>query len=260
LAFALCLLVDARELPNVTDESAAEDFYAVLGLSRDCTQLQIRDAYRAMVRQYHPDLNHGDVKAGARSQVLNAAYEVLSDPAQRHAYDRELDRASQAAAPKRGAKIENNIKEEVRLRIEEFLAGTTVSLTIKDPANRRGTETYRVNIPALTAPGTRLRIPREQTEGQVELHLKALPSFRYKVRGSDLRTDLRIRAQRAEHGGTEMIDRPIGGKIGLTIPKRVQRGAIIRLPGEGMPRPHGGRGDLLVRITYRPEVRIARGR
>ena len=244
----------------MANDSPAEDHYATLGLSRDCTPLQIRDAYRVLARKYHPDLNQNDREAGARSQTLNAAYEVLSDPGRRRTYDRELELASQQAAPKGRAKIEHNIKKEVRLRIEDFLRGTTLTLTVKDPANASGAETYRVIIPAQTAPGTRLRVPRQDSPGHVELHLRALPGYRFKVRGADLRTDLRISAQRAEQGGTEMIGRPTGGMIRLTLPKRVKRGEIIRLAGEGMPRPRGGRGDLLVRITYRPEVRVTRSR
>ncbi len=241
-------------------EIPAEDHYAVLGLSRDCTPLQIRDAYRVLARRFHPDLNKGDPDATARSQILNAAYETLSDPARRRAYDRELNHVSQAAAPKRSTRIEHNIKEEIRLPIEDFLRGTTVNVTVKDPANAGDVETYRVAIPALTAPGARLRVPRRDGEGFVELRLKPLPGFRFKVHGSDLRTDLRISAQRAEQGGTEMIARPTGGMLRLTIPKRVKRGEIVRVSGDGMPKPRGGRGDLLVRITYRLEMRITRNR
>jgi DnaJ-class molecular chaperone len=42
------------------------------------------------------------------------------------------------------------------------------------------------------------------------------------------------------------------------IPAGVSRGEVLRLAGQGLPKPRGGRGDLLVRITYRPEVRITR--
>jgi DnaJ-class molecular chaperone len=232
----------------------------VLGLSRDCTQLQIRDAYRVLARQLHPDLNRGDADATKRSQVLNAAYETLSDPARRGAYDRELDRASQASAPRRGARIDRNIKEELRLPIEDFLRGTTVNVAIKDPANAGGEEMYRVAIPPMTAPGSRLRVPRRGGEGFIELRLKPRSGFRLKSSGADLKTDLRISAHRAEQGGTETVERPTGGIVRVTIPKRVKRGEIIRIAGEGMPKLRGGRGDLLVRISYRPEVRVTRAR
>ena len=237
-----------------------ENHYAVLGLDRDCSALQIRDAYRLLAKRHHPDLNANSEEARMRTEELNAAYEILRDPVRRRAYDRALDQASQAAAPGRGAKIEQNITQEVRLRIDDFLRGTAIEVQVNDPANPAGRETYRVEIPALTAPGTRLRVPRRGTPGFVQIRLKALPGFRFKARGADLRTDLRISAQRAEQGGTEMVERPTGGMIRLTIPKRVKRGEVIRLPGEGMPKARGGRGDLLVRITYRPEVRVSRAR
>ncbi len=240
--------------------TTSENHYAVLGLDRDCSALQIRDAYRLLAKRHHPDLNANSEEARLRTEALNAAYEILRDPARRRAYDRALDQASQAAAPGRGAKIEQNITQEVRLRIDDFLRGTSIDVQVNDPANPDGPEKYRVEIPAMTAPGARLRVPRRGARGFVQLRLKALPGFRFKVRGSDLRTDLRISAQRAEQGGPEMIERPTGGMIRLTIPKRVKRGEVVRVSGEGMPKPRGGRGDLLVRIAYRPEVRVSRAR
>ncbi len=240
----------------------SSNHYALLGLSRECTQTQVRDAYRLLAKRYHPDLNRQDTQARLRTQELNAAYEILRDPARRRAYDRELDHASQAVAPGRGEKIEHNISQEVYLRIDDFLRGTALDVQVKDPANPGAAESYRVEIPPLTAPGTRLRLPRSGTaaKGVVQLRLRPLPGFRFKVRGSDLRTDLRISPQRAEQGGSEMIERPSGGMLRLTIPAKVKRGEIIRVPGEGMPKPRGGRGDLLVRIAYRPEVRVSRAR
>jgi DnaJ-class molecular chaperone len=47
--------------------------------------------------------------------------------------------------------------------------------------------------------------------------------------------------------------------VRVTIPAGVTRGAVLRVPGEGLPKPRGGRGDLLVRVTYRVEVKISRG-
>ncbi|MDQ6860780.1 MAG: DnaJ domain-containing protein [Verrucomicrobiota bacterium] len=236
--------------------------YETLGLDRSCTAAQIRDAYRQLAKRYHPDVNQNAAGDRARIQALNASYEILSDPARRLRYDGDLDLASRSAARGSAAKIERNVKQEVRLRLQDFFNGASIEVQVRDPANASGAETYRVQIPPGSAPGSRLRVRRDASAGGgvVELQLKAMPSFRFKMRGSDLRCDLRISSQRAEHGGSEMVECPTGGAIRVQIPPRVKRGEVIRLAGEGMPKARGGRGDLLVRITYRPDVRVTRTR
>ena len=245
-----------------TLNAAVLNHYTVLGLQRDCSRAEIRDAYRRLAKRYHPDLNQNSVEGRHRTEALNSAYEILSDPARRRAYDRELEEASRSAAPGRGVKIERNVRQDVMLRIEDFLRGTTLDVHLKDPANASGAEVYQLRVPAGTAPGARFRLPRSASSdgGFVELRVKVLPGFRFKVRGSDLRCDLRIDNRRARDGGSEMLQSATGTSLRLKIPAGVKRGEILRIPGEGMPKPRGGRGDLLVRVTYRPEVRISRSR
>ena len=242
--------------------AAEPNHYAVMGLARDCTRAEIRNAYRTLAKRHHPDLNHNSVDARRRTAALNSAYEILSDPARRRAYDRELEETSRSAAPGRGSKIERNVRQDVMLRIEDFLRGTTLDVQVKDPSNRDGAEVYQLRVPAGTAPGARFRLPRSASAdgGFVELRVKMLPGFRFKARGSDLHCDLRIGNRRARDGGSETLQGPAGTMLRLQIPAGVKRGEILRIPGEGMPKPRGGRGDLLVRITYRPEVRISRSR
>jgi DnaJ-class molecular chaperone len=234
--------------------------YATLGLDRRCTVAQVRAAYRLLAKRHHPDLNPGSSEAVKRTQALNAAHEILSDPVRRLAYDRKLDAPKRSLARPRTTRIEHNIFQDVRLRIEDLLHGTCREVYINDPANAHRREIYQLVIPPNTAPGTRFRLPRTEpfTGGFVQLRVRALPSFRFKVRGSDLRCDLRIKLQRATKGGMEMLTGVNGDPLRLQIPPAVARGEILRLPGEGLPKPRGGRGDLLVRITYRPEVRISR--
>jgi DnaJ-class molecular chaperone len=236
--------------------------YQTLGLGPGCSPAQIRDAYRQLAKLYHPDVNPRSELPSIQIKVLNNAYEILSDPARRSAYDRELREASRAAAPGGGARSSRNISQEVRIRIEDFLRGTSIDVSVNDPANPDGVETYRLDVPADTAPGARFRIPRRGTfeGGLVELRLKPLPGFRFKVRGSDLRCELRIDARRALQGGTETMQGPGGEFLRVDVPARVKRGQILRVPSHGMPKPRGGRGDLLVRVTYRPEVRVTRRR
>lgn len=234
--------------------------YATLGLDRRCTLAQIRAAYRALAKQLHPDVNPHSPAAVAHTQELNAAHEILSDPDLRAAYDRELDAPKKSSAPARGAKIQRNISQDVNLPLEDFLRGATREVRIHDPANPNGAEIYELVVPPETAPGTRFKISRDESFGGfVQLRVKAQPNFRFKTRGSDLRCDLKIKAERAAQGGTEMIRGLTGAMVRVQIPRGVARGEIIRIANEGLPKTRGGRGDLLVRITYRVEVRITRG-
>jgi len=160
----------------------------------------------------------------------------------------------------RGGK-HRDIAQDVMLRVEDFFRGTSLTVRVNDPANPQGAESYELEVPPDTAPGTKFRLPRvEEFSGScVVVRLRVLPGGRLRARGSDLRTDLRISATRAASGGSETIPGANGRMVWVTIPPGVTRGAVLRVPGEGLPKPRGGRGDLLVRVTYRVEVKISRG-
>jgi molecular chaperone DnaJ len=66
---------------------AKRDYYEVLGLDRSATAEDIKKAYRKLAVKYHPDKNPGDKTAEDRFKELGEAYEALSDPQRRAAYD-----------------------------------------------------------------------------------------------------------------------------------------------------------------------------
>jgi molecular chaperone DnaJ len=64
------------------------DPYDILGVDRSATQDEIKSAFRRLASQHHPDRNPGDDGAHHRFKEINAAYQILSDPQKRAAFDR----------------------------------------------------------------------------------------------------------------------------------------------------------------------------
>lgn len=63
------------------------DYYEVLGVSSGADEAELKKAYRKQALKFHPDRNKDDPKTGEKFKEINEAYEVLSDPDKRAAYD-----------------------------------------------------------------------------------------------------------------------------------------------------------------------------
>ena len=64
------------------------DYYRTIEVGREATQQEIRQAYRRLARQYHPDVNSGEKDTEEKFKEINEAYTVLSDTESRRKYDR----------------------------------------------------------------------------------------------------------------------------------------------------------------------------
>ena len=64
------------------------DFYAVLGITREADEGDVKKAYRKLAMEHHPDRNNGDKAAEEKFKEIAEAYEILRDPEKRAAYDR----------------------------------------------------------------------------------------------------------------------------------------------------------------------------
>ena len=84
---------------------ASRDLYELLGVSRESSQDDIRNAHRKLVRKYHPDTNPGDHLAEERFKQIQQAYEILSNPETKREYDRKLRASSRrgSSRPRRKA-------------------------------------------------------------------------------------------------------------------------------------------------------------
>ncbi len=64
-----------------------KDYYAILGVSKTATEVEIKKAYKKKAMEHHPDKNAGDKKAEAKFKEANEAYQTLSDKTKRKNYD-----------------------------------------------------------------------------------------------------------------------------------------------------------------------------
>jgi len=265
---------------------ARKDYYAILGVRRDATDKEIRQAYRRLARLYHPDVNPGDKAAEAKFKEINEAYEVLSDPEKRRKYDLygdqwqyadqfEAMRRQQGGRPFEGRAFDlgdlgfgdlgrifedlfagwgpfagrgRDLEQTVEVTLEEAYRGATRLLQMSD--GRR----LEVKIPPGVDNGSRVRLAGEGLpgpggrRGDLYLIIKVLPHERFERKGDDLYTEVAVPLVDAVLGGEVEVPTLKGSRIMLTIPPLTQNGKVFRLAGLGMPRRNGGHGDLYAKV------------
>ena len=266
------------------------DYYDVLGVSRDSDEKTIRQSYRKLARQFHPDLNPGNEDASSKFKEINEAYEVLSDTETREKYNKYGDQwkhadqfEERAAAGSPFGRHTSGYGGSRRHSYDLFgdvgdlfggfgsggrystrpsLLTTQVELSLEEAfhgalrtialTDTGGTRRFEVRIPPGVDTGSIVTVrPAQNQELQVETTV--LPHARFRRRGPDLYTDINISMFDALLGGEAEVD-TIAGRVSLKVPAGSQNGQRIRLSGRGMPvlKTPDKKGALFV--TLRPQL------
>lgn len=221
-----------------------KDFYAVLGVSQDADDAQIKKTYRKLARDLHPDHNVGDKKAEERFKEIGEAYAVLSDPEQRREYDavRAMSHGGARFSPGGGPGGAG---------WEDIFAGFG------------GAGGERVRYPGAGGGGAQPNI--EDILGQMfgggapggfqGGGFGTYGATRGPQPGADAQASTRISFREAVEGSTVSLNSPELGRITTRIPAGVKDGQRIKLRGKGHPGDPGApNGDLIltVRVDKHP--------
>ncbi len=201
-----------------------KDYYEIMGLSKDATPDEIKRQYRKLARKYHPDVSKEE-NAEEKFKEIGEAYEVLSDPEKKQAYD-NLSNSYQGG--------------------ENFNPPPGWEYQHRGPSY---TETSNANFSDFF----------EELFGQQQSGFRQQQQYQH--RGEDIQSKLSVSLEDAYHGREVMIQIPVreitnnGSVINKTrslkvkIPKGVMSGQQIRLQGQGYPGLGGAKaGDLFLEI------------
>ena len=199
-----------------------KDFYAVLGVSKDASDAELKKVYRRLAREYHPDSNPGDAAAEARFKEISEAYSVLSDTEQRAEYDQI--RAMGAG----GARFTSGGQG-----FEDVFGGMFGGAG--GPGGRN----------------THFTFQQGGGGGYEDIFNMFGGGQRGPQKGRDVSAATTIDFETAIHGNTVTLQTS-NGSVKVKIPAGVANGQKIRVRGKGEPGPGGGpAGDLLLTVTVR---------
>ncbi len=91
--------------------ASTADYYGILGLTSDATLADVKNAYRKLARQHHPDRNNADAGVIDRFRRITEAYEYLSAHLKDNAHGNGHSRPGQAARPRAGAGMPGGYSE-----------------------------------------------------------------------------------------------------------------------------------------------------
>lgn len=239
------------------------NYYQILGVARDATFDEIKQAYRQLARRYHPDLNPGDKSAEEQFKLLGEAYEVLSDADKRSQYEQFSKFWQQSGfqgvrinRPKVSApRSEGGWSPLEDLNFGEFRDFNTF---VDQLLNRRREAAPRRESSPRPEPTPR-REPASQRQTDDEgfapnpeaerssAHAQATRTASPGTHRRDAEADLTVPLERAFAGGRERIRLEDGRSLEVNMPAGMVTGQRIRLKGQGI-----GGGNLYLRIEVEP--------
>ena len=262
------------------------DYYETLEVSRGASSSELKKAFKKKAMKYHPDRNPDNPEAAQKFKEAAEAYDVLSDPQKKSAYDQFGHSGVEGMGgagpnfndinindifgeifgdvfctrftsrrPRRGSDLQYNIE----LTLKEAVFG--VQKKIKIPTHVRGmneiqdTKTLSVNIPAGVDNGDKVRLSGEGERiedgqsGDLYVAIRVTENPLFEREGRHLYIEAPIPFDISVIGGSIQIP-TLENSISLKIPSNTQTGKVFRIKGKGASIVRDRRrGDILCRVV-----------
>lgn len=250
-----------------------KDYYQVLGVEKSAGQQEIKEAYRRLAFQYHPDRNRGDAASVEKMKEINEAYAVLSDPEKRSRYDGLRQQYGTSAYDR----FRQNYSEQ------DIYRNSDINQIFEEMARAFGFRSFdevfrgaygaRPRSMEFRGPGMFGRVivfgsgmrPRGGALGQrpekpgiaartvtrlIQYALKKIAGSIGGGAGKDVYETITLEEQEAARGGKVVyLDQRRSRELSIAIPPGIREGQLIRLKGMGEGPP--GKGDLYLRVEIR---------
>ena len=228
------------------------DHYATLGVDENASAKEIKQAYRKLAQQHHPDRNAGDAAAEDKFKEVQSAYDVLGDEEKRKAYDRQrrdpFAGRGGARGPFSGFGGESEGGQFYRapdgtyVRVDTAGAGPEADYIFGGEGGLGDIFGQMFGGGGSPFGGAQQR----QSRGRQ-------PSA-----GRDVDATMELSFEEALRGGPSQITVPSGDTLRITIPEGVRNGFKIKLKGRGDAGPSGERGDLYITFDVGESPRFKR--
>lgn len=216
---------------------ASKDYYTVLGVKRDASDKDIKQAYRRLARKYHPDVNPGDAAAEQKFKEVSEAYNVLGTPESRNKYDQFGHQAFSGGFDPftTGGRSSYNFSTGNLRDLFGHASGT---------GSGGFADSFGSIFEDLFSSGSSRQGPDASSDLDVEKNVDI--RFEDAVRG----TSIQLRIPRS-NGAMDRIQ--------VRIPPGVDTGSRIRVAGKGKPGRHGRPdGDLYIITQVQPHEYFTR--
>lgn len=249
-----------------------KDYYSILGVPPEADKKEVKKAYQALTKKYHPDLNPGNKEVEEKYKEINEAYQALSDPDKRKKYD-DL-RANYQQWQNRGGSgnFDWSAWQEApggntysrTMTAEEFAeifgsgafagrgGGRGGGFAGSAGGGAGGSDGFSDFFSAIFGMGRRM-----DNDDNYDIEDYYGNVVRSRV-GRDLEGKISITLAEAYHGTKRIIE--VGKKkIEANIPKGIKDGNKMRLAGQGSEGLRGGtKGDLLLTVNILPDPAFTR--